>query len=401
MPTLNPPSPTTAETYAQGSVQAAVPARERIVWADILRFVAMFMVISVHCADPFNLSPDSRSNPAFHFWGTLYGSLLRPCVPLFVMLTGMLVLPVKQAPGVFYKKRLLRVVIPFVIWSVLYDLFPWFTGVLGCDPSVITKFFVYAGDNPSQALGDGLRNVLLIPFNFTPYCTHMWYIYMLIGLYLFMPIFSAWLNTATDKQKRMFLYFWGLTLLLPYISEFGSKYLFGACPWNGTFGMFYYFAGFNGYLLLGHYLGKGNNWSLAKTLLICVPLFAIGYAITYIGYGRMLGDPKSTEEQIELFFLYCTPNVFLMTIAVFLIVQKIKVTGQTCTNLFSNLTKCGFGIYMAHYFLVGPGFMVVDLLRIPIPLQIPVATTVAFGAGWLLTAGIYRLLPSKAKYLMG
>jgi surface polysaccharide O-acyltransferase-like enzyme len=374
---------------------------ERIVWADVLRFIAMFMVISVHCTDPFNISPAARLNPEYNFWGTIYGSVLRPCVPLFVMLSGMLLLPVKQEIGSFYKKRLMRVVFPFLIWSVLYNLFPWFTGIIGCEPAVITKFFVYAGDNPSQALGDGLKSIAMIPFNFTALCTHMWYIYMLIGLYLFMPIFSAWIKDATDKQKRMYLYMWGLTLFLPYAYQYVSNYIFGACPWNGRFDLFYYFAGSNGYLLLGHYLSKGNDWSILKTVLISALLFAIGYAVTYVGFGRTVADPKSTEEQIELFFLYCTPNVFLMTIAVFLLAQKIKLSSPFWINIFASLTKYGFGIYMVHYFLVGPSFMVVDLLQVPIPIQIPFAASITFAVAWLFTAFVYKLMPAKAKWIMG
>ena len=57
----------------------------RIVWADVVRLLAIFMVICAHCADPFNVSPQARLNPNFNFWGTIYGSLLRPCVPLFVI----------------------------------------------------------------------------------------------------------------------------------------------------------------------------------------------------------------------------------------------------------------------------------------------------------------------------
>ena len=46
-------------------------------------------------------------------------------------MTGLLLLPVRQTAGVFYKKRILRILFPMLIWSVLYNLFPWFTGVLG------------------------------------------------------------------------------------------------------------------------------------------------------------------------------------------------------------------------------------------------------------------------------
>lgn len=373
----------------------------RIIWADVLRFIAMFMVIAVHCTDPFNISPVARTNPVYNFWGTIYGSALRACVPLFVMLTGLLLLPVKMDTNVFYKKRLMRIIPPFLIWSVLYNLFPWITGVLGLDKSVITQFFVYAGDNASQSLADSLKNIAMIPFKFTAYDTHMWYIYLLIGLYLFMPILSAWVEKASKKQLQFYLFLWMISLILPYAYKYLSLYLFGECPWNPRFGMLYYFAGFNGYLLLGYYLNKYNKLKIGQTILISVVLFAIGYAITYIGYLEMVSNPKSTEEDIELFFLYCTPNVLMMTIAVFILVQKLNLRNGFLIRLFSNLTKLGFGIYMVHYFFVGPSWMIVNALNLPIPMQIAAATAIAFAFAWIFTALIYKIIPRQAMCIMG
>ena len=40
-----------------------------------------------------------------------------------------------------------------------------------------------------------------IPLNFSIVDVHMWYIYLLIGLYLFMPVFSAWVEKASEKEK--------------------------------------------------------------------------------------------------------------------------------------------------------------------------------------------------------
>ena len=51
-------------------MKSSLPLRpQRIVWADVLRFIAMFMVISVHCTDPFNISPAARLNPEYKFLG--------------------------------------------------------------------------------------------------------------------------------------------------------------------------------------------------------------------------------------------------------------------------------------------------------------------------------------------
>lgn len=105
-------------------------ADNRMVWLDVVRCVAMLMVIGVHCIDPFYISPTMRVIPEYTHWAAIYGSLLRPSVPLFVMMTGLLLLPVKQQPlGTFYKKRIFRVLFPFLIWSVLYSMFP---GSRGC-----------------------------------------------------------------------------------------------------------------------------------------------------------------------------------------------------------------------------------------------------------------------------
>ena len=89
--------------------------RERIVWLDLLRLIAILMVIAAHSVDIYNATPQEDSSNSF--WGGFIGSMMRPCVPLFVMMTGMLLLPVRQNAGDFYKKRITRVLFPMIIWS--------------------------------------------------------------------------------------------------------------------------------------------------------------------------------------------------------------------------------------------------------------------------------------------
>lgn len=80
--------------------------QSHIVWLDVIRTVAMLMVIGVHCIDPFYISPTLGSLPEYKHWAAVYGSLLRPSVPLFVMMTGLLLLPIReQSLGVFYKRE--------------------------------------------------------------------------------------------------------------------------------------------------------------------------------------------------------------------------------------------------------------------------------------------------------
>ena len=380
----------------------------RIVWLDVIRCVAMIMVIGVHCIDPFYISPTMRAIPEYTHWAAIYGSLLRPSVPLFVMMTGLLLLPVKKQPLVkFYKKRIYRVLFPFLIWSVLYSMFPWVTGVLGLPKEIIGDFFCYTQGQESQSLIDSLKDVAMIPFNFSHKENHMWYIYLLIGLYLYMPFFSAWIENADRKTKRAFLLIWIISLFIPYLKEYvanclfeRSGYVFGTDTWN-EFGLFYYFAGFNGYLLLGHYVKKGNDWSLMKTFILCILMFAVGYYITYTGFSTTASNPNATETEMELFFTFCSPNVLLMTLATFLLLQKVVITNSTVIKVLANMTQCGFGIYMVHYFVVGPFFLLIGPSSLPIPLQVPLMAICIFLCSWAFTALIYKLMPRKAVWFMG
>lgn len=376
-------------------------AGQHIVWLDVVRLVAMFTVVCCHCTDPFNFYPGTSPDIAdIKFWGAAYGAVLRPCVPLFVMITGALLLPVRGEASAFYKKRIPRVFFPFVIWSVLYNLFPWITGLLGLDSRVILDFFPYSDDAVlSQSAEVSLGYIGGIPFNFSQLATHMWYIYLLIGLYLYMPIFSAWVERASERAKLWFLAAWGVTLLLPYYNVFVEQYLWGTCSWN-AFGMLYYFAGFNGYLLLGHYLRR-HDWSAGQLLGWGVPMFAVGYAITFFGFRSMTALPDCTPEQLELFFTYCSVNVALMTIPVFMLCKKADIRSERIRQALANLTLCGFGIYMIHYFFIGPAVLLMRALGVPIPVQIPFAAVVAFGISWLLVWLAYRCFGQKAKWVMG
>ena len=373
---------------------------QHIVWLDVVRFIAMFTVVCCHCTDPFNFYPGTAPNIGeIKLWGAIYGSVLRPCVPLFVMITGALLLPVRGDTSTFYKKRIPRVFYPFLIWSVLYNLFPWITGLLGLNPQIILDFFPYAGEEVMrQSFSVSLEYILMIPFNFSILAVHMWYIYLLIGLYLYLPVFSAWVEKASERAKLMFLLAWGVTLLLPYYYQFVSNYLWGTCSWN-SFGMLYAFAGFNGYLLLGHYL-KNLEWSLKKTLTIGIPMFAVGYAVTFLGFRHITALPEYTDEMLELFFTYCSLNVVMMTIPVFMLAKKVKVNSERMKKALANLTVCGFGIYMIHYFFTGPSVVLMRAINMPIGLQIPVAAILAFAVSWGLVWLIYRA-GKVAKYIVG
>lgn len=376
---------------------------KRVVWLDAVRLVAMFTVVCCHATDPFNFCPDpSAANIGdIKLWGAVYGALLRPCVPLFVMLTGALLLPVRETDTAkFYSKRIGRVFFPFLLWGIVFNFFPWILGVLGFPPETLLNFFPYSGDDATQqSIAVSARWIAEIPFNFSPVPVHLWYIYLLIGLYLYMPIFSAWVERASERAKLWFLVAWGVTTLLPYYEEYVSPYVWGSCSWN-QFHALYYFAGFNGYLLLGHYLRR-HTASLSRVLAFGIPSFAVGYAVTFLGFRHVTSLPGCTDEMLELFFTYNSLNVVMMTIPVFMLISHVRITSPCITSLLANLTACGFGVYMIHYFFTGPSVELMRFLCVPIPVQIPFAAVVAFGTSWIIVAMIRKALGEKARYVVG
>lgn len=378
------------------------PPRQRLVWADVVRLVAMFAVVCCHCTDPFNAfqGPAPSNIADIRFWGALYGAILRPCVPLFVMLTGALLLPLKEETVSFCRRHISRVLWPFLLWSVAYSLFPWLTGVLGCRPEVILDFFPYADKEVlTQSFSVSANYIAQIPLNFSALACHMWYVYLIIGLYLYLPIFSAWVERASRRLQRAYLVLWGITLFVPFYREYVDPYLWGACSWN-EFHMLSSFAGFNGYLLLGHYL-RHSNWSRLKTFGLGIPMFVVGFAIAFFGFRHITSLDSYTEEQYELFFYYLSPQVVLMSVAAFMMMRSVKVESDWIKKMLANLTRCGFGVYMVHYFLIGPSVLLVRALSVPLCVQIPVAAVLAFAVTWGLVNVLRKLTGKSARYIVG
>lgn len=339
--------------------------KEHIAWVDVLRVTACFLVILSHSCDPF--VGQFENNQYEFLTGAFIGSFVRPCVPLFVMISGVLLLPVNVDMSTFYKKRAKRLVAPFVFWSMLLPILYFLyinSGIEIISPNIVAK---------DHTLTATLVKLYTFLFNFNYDTTALWYVYMLIGLYLFMPIIGAWLKQASKKDIQWFLRIWIISMCLPYLQmlapllgyegNYGNMGLLGVCDWN-PYGMFYYFSGFLGYMVLAYYLTHHPlNWSWKKTLSVAVPLFTIGYAVTSGGFILTQEYYPGNYANLEIIWYFSGINVFLMTFSVFIVMQKIKVKSSL---LLSKIAALTFGIYLCHFIFVQLGY---DFIypSIPVP----------------------------------
>ena len=145
---------------------------ERVISYDIIRSVAIFFVICIHSLGLVNDAlPMEISIGQAHVTNALMG-IVYSGVPLFVMLSGALLLGKEEPLGTFFQRRLARVLMPFLLWSFfVYAILYWQKGersIIGCVCSYATK-----------SLTEGVYGIY-------------WYIYMLLGLYAITPPFGLY-----------------------------------------------------------------------------------------------------------------------------------------------------------------------------------------------------------------
>lgn len=337
----------------------------RSAWIDLLRIVACLLVVLSHCCDHFVAAFESDINQ--FLVGTAIGSAVRPCVPLFVMMTGVLLLPIKDGVeiGVFYRKRVMRIVIALIFWSLLLPVvcYMYFNGP-GADSA-----------NPSVVLADytsdGLINRLWSwIFNFNYDTTPLWYLYMLVGLYLAMPVVNTWLVHASQKELRTVLKIWGVTLFIPYIrllaplcgyvGNYGNLDIWGGCDWN-IYGTFYYMSGFMGYIILAYYMVKYPlQWSDRKFKLIGKGMLLLGYFITFFGFLLIQQYYPGNYSYLEIIWWFTGINVFLMTWPVFEWFRR-KNDIIRPNKFLTYLAGLTFGIYLCHFFFVMVGYDIFNI----------------------------------------
>lgn len=361
----------------------------RVYFLDYLRVLACFMVILVHCIEPFYLGDGgtliaSRSDA---LWVTCINSMLRISVPLFVMISSYLLVPVAGSTTEFYRRRIKRVAIPFIIFSIAYAIIPaWGSG----------------GEV------DIIGNLKVLTFNFLPLSGHLWFVYMMLGVYLIMPIISPWLEQVSARGERIFLALWILATAVPFIRELGeavrgSEGIWGEASWN-EFGTLYYVSGFVGYVVAAHYIRTYIDWGVAKTLAIALPILAVGYAITAIPFYAAIPDSYPVRASIdlavdmELSWVFASLGVALQTLAVFLIFRLFK---RPCRlyPLFAHISKRSYGIYLGHMFVLVPVFGWVNSWGIATPLVMVISAILTMIITAILVE-IVSLLP-KSKYIVG
>lgn len=293
--------------------------QEKIYWVDNLRVLATISVIVLHVSA--DILYQYGAIPNSNWWvGNMFDGLVRYSVPVFVMLTGALLFRKDYKIGDFLKNKFLRIVIPFLFWSLVYILYNLNTMAL---------------NNIQMSFAEKIKWALMQLKTGSSY--HFWYIYIIIGLYLFIPILGKWVRNATEKDIIYFLIVWIFVLFLkqPYIAILDITPIID----------FSYFSGYIGYLVLGYYLSikKFSNNTISN--LISLALMALGIGITIFGtYYLTSLDGKFSE----VFYGYLSPNILIFSIGIFMLFKNHNKVNSKIAPGIRFVSKYSYGIYLSH-----------------------------------------------------
>ena len=258
---------------------------------DLIRTFAIFLVMLLHaCNQYYTVVVPNGLNSELYWWtATVYKALTLPCVPLFVILSGALLLhPSKLHEPIrfFLKKRFNRIGFAFFFWTIIY---------LGW------ALFVSKTPFTSSNIIEGL----LYSFTSGAYY-HFWFLYLIVGLYLITPILRTIVAYDSQKILRYLIFLWFIYVAVVPLVQFVSVY-----PLNETV---FLIGGSIGYFVLGVYLQKIRR--VRSSLLYA--LFFSSFGVTVFGTWLL----RYSQGNEFFFFNYQSVNVILTSVALFLFLLK-------------------------------------------------------------------------------
>lgn len=279
-------------------------AEKRIINFDLMRVIAIIGVISIHsCAillKPWGLFEIQR----WVYAPNIFDSFSRFSVPLFVMISGALILkPLQDIRFIVIAKRAIRVLIPLLVWELIIK---WHF-----DKSLI-----------------GWKEILGEPPKY-----HFWFIYMIIGVYLLIPLYQAifdYLHGKPILQLYLFI-LWIVFTSLPTAFNFPLLIQIGQ---NGLLQ-------YGGYFLIGAIIFQ-NGWK--PNIYLCLIAFiTCSSLIAYV----VKTDSLQANQLVATSYNYFNPLVLFSSIALFLGLLQVSIHPRW-HKIIVLISDLSFLIYFIH-----------------------------------------------------
>ena len=339
---------------------------KRIVYFDYLRVISVLSVIVLHVAAQNWNNVDTST----YEWNVfnVYDGASRWGVPIFVMISGALFLGQEHALNTLYRRHVLKMVIAFLFWSTAYSV--WGNWIEGSE----------------QTGKEILVSIIVGRY-------HLWFLPMIIGIYMIVPLLNEIVkdnNTAFYFLILSFIFSFLIpqAILIINLESIGLSLTLSKALSNANV---HFVVGFSGYYVLGYIL---HNIDLKRKQLII--LYYLGFCGLLVTVGATAWISVHFEEPKSIFYGDFTVNILVTAVTIFLW-AKYNLNSTTLSvrrqRLLLRLSKCSFGIYLVHVFVIDgmKAFFNLTTLSFNAVLAVPVISGIVFIISYLLSALLNRI----------
>lgn len=295
---------------------------------EILRILAIVLVVFNHTQQRgFELWQVPGGSCVNVIGSLLFSVTCKIAVPLFLMISGGLLLDREESFGAFFKKRVLRIGAALVLFS-----------------AVLYGFWIRWGTVETPSLGNFIHSFWHYGIS-TPY----WYLYGYLGLMLMLPFLRSMVKSMTNRSFLYLLLLYVVVQSLEMLGLYaGFGTLFGTVNVPGSYTIMNVFLPVGEqmlfYFLMGYYFAYRFPWERLKGKQLAT-LSGLSVLAICLMAGMTLGYSKMTESGM-LFTgaLLCVP-VFTVYLLVRYLVEKHPPKKHLRT-LLTSAGGCTFGAYL-------------------------------------------------------
>ncbi len=299
------------------------PIKSRKLYADILRVIAMIAIISLHSTAPL-LHEFGKVPLSWWLTGTIINSACRWGTLVFLMLSGIFMLDPNRTSSIssFLFGRFKRIIVPFITWSIIYLL-------------IINLRYILA--HKSIPLTD-----MLYTFFTAEAYPHLWFIYMISGLYFITPLLKVYVAHASQHNLHYFFGYWLVANTLLSFTPYFLGITLSISPYLDM-------VGYVGIYVAGYYLDRAPVIPYKKAI---YTLAIFSFLATIFGTYIL----TSQQQQFDNFFFYrLNPNIVFMALGIFVYFkeginwEKVRTTiSESKYRLLVTFSLYSYGIYLAH-----------------------------------------------------
>lgn len=293
---------------------------------DLLRIICAVAVIVLHVSGTWFLSAveqvaeygvNVHEIPSA-FMICVYNSISMFPVPCFIMLSGAFILDNEKNREYksFYSRSFAKIGVPTIVFSILYILYR------------IPMCFIGEKTGVSE-LVSLLKDILIgMPMS------HMWYIYMLIGIYALVPVVIRFKESITEKM------FYKVSVVFLVLAS--------VCQWTSTvrlmwdIGQSFEYLGYfmAGYCIRKIFAGRKNN---VKAFISILAGILLELCVAGLKYKQIIAGISETDLKYQFLSTFCSFIALAASVLIFIGFTLLNVKKQ-----YADMSGITFYIYLIH-----------------------------------------------------